>query len=408
MKAFSFLWEPWRLGECGVGSAMRVLISTTSGVGHIFPVLPLAIELQRQGHSVIWATSQESCSIVEGKGIAASPAGLTSMERAQRFSANNPDALVVPPRQRRALGFSGLMAATAGPVMMDALVPLFDQFRPDLVVHETAELAAPPIARSKNVPCVTVAFSGELPQSVLAAGVVAAAPLWSRLGLEVPPDLGMYDGAYLHPFAPALGQRPLGANIHDMKPFSIDAHSYDCPDWLESLGTERPLVYATYGSEAGARAPWEAIIGGLAIMDVDAVVTVGRGVNRESLLAMVADLSPGRIMIEHYIPQAILMERSDVVLSHGGAGSMLAAAVAGLPQIVIPSFADQFDNTDAFVGAGVALAIEDGELSSQKIADQLHHILEDTFFRESAGVLSRAFSEMSSPEVIAARLVELV
>ena len=387
---------------------MRVLISTTSGVGHIFPVLPLAIELQRQGHTVIWATAQESCSIVEGKGIAASPAGLTSKERAQRFSATYPDALAVPPRQRRAVAFSGLMAATAAPVMMDVLEPLFDQFRPDLVVHETAELAAPPIAKSKSVPCVTVAFSGELSQSVLAAGVVAAAPLWLRRGLEAPPDLGMYDGAYLHPFAPALGQRPLGANIFDMKPLSVDGHSNGCPAWLESLGTERPLVYATHGTELGSRAPWEAIINGLAMVDVDAVVTVGRGVNLESLLAMVADRAPGRIIIENYIPQAILMERSDVVLSHGGAGTMLAAAVAGLPQIVIPTFADHFENADAFVGAGVALAIEDGDLSSAKISDQLHHILQDSRFRDRAGVLSRAFSEMSSPEIVAARLVELV
>ncbi len=300
------------------------------------------------------------------------------------------------------------MAATAGPVMMEALLPLFDQFKPDLVVHETSELAAPPIAKSKSVPCVTVAFSGELPQSVLAAGVIAAAPLWGRLGLEVPPDLSMYDGAYIHPFAPALGQRPRGATIQDMKPLSVDGQSDEYPEWLQSLGTERPLVYATYGTEAGSRAPWDAIIGGLAVMDVDAVVTVGRGVNRETLLGMVAALSPGRIMIEHYIPQAVLMERANVVVSHGGAGTMLAAGVAGVPQIVIPSFADQFDNTDAFVGAGVALEVEEAEISSDSVADRLHHILEDSGYSSSADVLAQSFREMPSPEVVANRLVELV
>lgn len=387
---------------------MRVLISTTSGVGHIFPVIPLALELQRQGHDVIWSTAQESCSIVEGIGIAASPAGLSSTVRAQRFFVHNPDAFAVPPRERRPVAFAGLMATTAGPVMMDALIPLFNQFRPDFVVHETSELAAAPIARSNGVPCVTVAFSGELPQSVLAVGVVAAAPLWSRLGLDVPPDLGMYDDAYLHPFAPALGQRPLGTTVHDLRPISVDGDSSERPDWLESVGTERPLVYATYGTEVGSGAPWEAIIGGLAVMDVDAVVTVGRAVNRDSLLAMVAELSPGRIRIEHYIPQAILMERADVVISHGGAGTMLAAAAAGVPQIAIPGFADQFDNTDAFVGAGVALAIENCELSSVKIADQLRTLLEDGTFRNRAGALSRAFAEMASPEFIATQIVEMV
>ena len=50
---------------------MRVLVSTTGGVGHIFPVIPLALELQRQGHDVMWATAPGSCSIVEAAGIAA-------------------------------------------------------------------------------------------------------------------------------------------------------------------------------------------------------------------------------------------------------------------------------------------------------------------------------------------------
>ena len=387
---------------------MRVLVSTTGGVGHIFPVLPLALELQRQGHDVIWATAQESCSIVEGVGIASSPAGLMPAERDRRFFANYPDAFAVPARERRPVAFSGLFAMTAGPVMMDALVPLFDEFRPDLVVHETSEHAASPIARSNDVPVVTVAFSGQLPGPVLAAGVVAAAPLWSRLGLDVPHDLGMYSDAYLHPFAPGLGHRPLGATIHDMQPLAVVGHSTDRPDWLGSLGTERPFVYATYGTEIGQRAPWEAIVGGLASVDVDAVVTVGRGVDLDPLRAMIAELSPGRIRIEHYIPQAILMERATVVISHGGAGTMLAAGVAGVPQIAIPVGADQFDNTDAFVGAGVALAIEDAEIYPAAIADRLRVLLEDGTFGDRSSALSRAFREMPSPESIANRLVELV
>ena len=387
---------------------MRVLVSTTGGVGHIFPVIPLALELQRQGHEVIWATAQGSCSIVEGVGIASSPAGLMPTERTQRFFANHPNAFAIPPLERRPVAFAGFFAMTAGPVMMDALVPLFDQFRPDLVVHETSELAASPIARSKDVPSVTVAFSGELPGPVLEAGVVAAAPLWSRLGLDVPPDLGMYADAYIHPFAPALGQRPLGATIHDMQPLTVVGHSSDRPDWLGSVGTERPLVYATYGTENGSRGPWREIVGGLAAVDVDAVVTVGRGVDLDPLRAMIADLTPGRIRIEHYVPQAILMERAAVVISHGGAGTMVVAGVAGVPQIAMPVGADQFDNTDAFVSAGVAVAIGDGEVDATAITDRLRLLLEDGAFGDRGAALARAFGEMPSPESIANHLAELV
>ena len=386
---------------------MRVLVSTTGGVGHIFPVVPLALELQRQGHDVIWATAQESCSIVEGVGIATSPAGLMPAERSRRFLQNSPSAFAVPPRERRPVAFAGFFATTAGPVMMEALLPLFDEFRPDLVVHETSELASSPIAMSRGIPSVTVAFSGGLPGPVLAAGVVAAAPLWSRFGLDVPPDLGMYAHAYLHPFAPPLGQRPVGSTIHDMQPLTVAGQSSDLPDWLASIGTERPFVYATYGTENGPRGPWRALIGALASVDVDAVVTVGRGVDLDPLRAMVADLTPGRIRIEPYVPQAPLMERASVVISHAGAGTMLAAGVAGVPQIAMPVAADQFENTDAFVGAGVAVAIEDDEVDPTTIVDRLRLLLEDGAFGDRSAALARAFREMPGPEAIVNRLVEL-
>jgi UDP:flavonoid glycosyltransferase YjiC (YdhE family) len=391
-----------------VESGVRVLVSTTGGVGHILPVIPLALELQRQGHDVIWATAQGSCSLIDGMGITTSPAGLMPMERNQRFFANYPNAFAVPPRERRPVAFAGLFAMTAAPVMIDALVPLFDEFRPELVVRETSEFASAPLATSKDVPTVVVAFSGELPDKVLAAGVAAAAPLWSRFGLDVPRDLGMYATAYLHPFAPSLGQRPLGATVLDMAPLIVDGNPSDHPEWLGSIGTERPFIYATYGTENGPQAPWEAIVGGLAAVDVDAVVTVGRGVDLDPLRSMLADLSPGRVRIEHYVPQAFLMERATVVISHGGAGTMLAAGVAGVPQIVIPVGADQFENTDAFVSAGVAVAIGHNEVDATVIADRLRLLLGDGDFGDRSRALARAFGEMPSPESIANRLVELV
>ena len=69
---------------------------------------------------------------------------------------------------------------------------------------------------------------------------------------------------------------------------------------------------------------------------------------------------------------------------------------------------DQFENTDAFVGAGAAVAIEDDEVDLSTIADQLKLLLEDSAFKGRSEVLARAFAEMPSPESIANRLTELV
>jgi UDP:flavonoid glycosyltransferase YjiC (YdhE family) len=165
-----------------------------------------------------------------------------------------------------------------------------------------------------------------------------------------------------------------------------------------------PFVYATYGTEVGSQAPWAAIVGALTSVDVDAVVTVGRGVDLDPLRAMFADLSTGRIRIEHYVPQAMLMERAAVVISHAGAGTMLAAGIAGVPQIALPVAADQFDNTDAFVGAGVAVTIGEGEVDQTTIANRLRGLLEDPAYKERAELLAREFAEMPGPEVIASQL----
>lgn len=388
---------------------MKVLVSTTGGVGHIFPAVPLALELRRQGQEIIWATAAESCPILERMGFTARAAGLMPEERTKRFLQENASAFfAVPSRDRRRVAYPGFFALTAAPVMMDSLVPLFDEFQPDLVIRETCELAATPLATSRGIPSVTVAFGGEPPGLALAAGVAASAPLWSRFGLEVPDDLGMYAHAYIHPFAPGLGQRPLRATVYDMRPVSVAGRHDNRPDWLERIGAERPLVYATYGTENGSNAPWTSIIGGLASIDVDAVVTVGRGVELDPVRAMVADRGEGRIRVEAYVPQSMLMDRAAIVISHGGAGTMLAAGLAGVPQLALPRGADQFDNAEAFVRAGAAVEIDVDEVAPSAIADQVSRMLVDHDLTERSGSLAREFEEMPSPAEIAHRLAELV
>ena len=383
---------------------MRVLVCTTGGPGHIYPVIPLALEIQRKGHDVVWATARGSCSIVEGFGIATRPAGLMPDERNKRFFQSNPGAFSMPPRERRPVAFAGFFATTAGPVMMEDLIPLFDELKPDLVVHETSELAATPLATARDIPSVTVAFSGRLPTAVMTAGVAAAAPLWSRFGLDVPDDLGLYADAFLHPFAPSLGQRSEGTTVHDMRPLAMASPSSDPPEWLAAMGTHRPLVYATYGTENGPGAPWKAIFGALRSVDVDAVVTVGRGVDLRSFDALLGGVDPGQIRIEHFVPQSLLMERAAAVISHGGAGSMLAAGIAGVPQMTAPIGADQFENTDAFVAAGVATSIEDDIDDGTTFVNRLRGLLEDRAYKERAEHLAQEFAEMPGPEVLASQL----
>ena len=40
---------------------MRVLVSSTTGYGHVLPMVPLASALLAAGHDVLWATAADAC-----------------------------------------------------------------------------------------------------------------------------------------------------------------------------------------------------------------------------------------------------------------------------------------------------------------------------------------------------------
>jgi UDP:flavonoid glycosyltransferase YjiC (YdhE family) len=356
-------------------------------------LLPLAAALGAAGHEVRWATAEESCPRLTDLGFTTTVAGLSARERHGRFGPELADVMALPPRQRRAGMFSGLFARVAAPVMRTDLLPVFASFRPDVVVSETAELAAAPLAASRGVPHVTVAFSGSLPADAMERLLPSLQPLWAAEGLPVPPSAGLVDRLYLHPFPPSFGQTPPDPTVRPMRPELFGGGAVpDAPDWLLSLGVERPAVYVTAGTEAAAaQAPWAATIEAIGSLDVDALVTSGPHV----------DLSgrplPPNVRVERFVPQHLVLGRVSVVVSHGGAGTMLAAAAHSIPQLLAPLAADQWENTDAVVGSGAAIACEPDQRTAAFIGAALAGLLHGQTYREAADRVAAEIAAMPSP-----------
>jgi len=386
---------------------MRVLVTTTGGTGHVLPTVPVAEAMQRAGHEVVWATAPAACATVERLGFRSLEAGVPLDRRAAMTRDLHPELMTLAPRDRRPVMFSALFAEVAGPMMAADLEAVLDDVAPDLVVHEIAELAAPAVASARGIPHVTVAFSGVLPEPVRAAAVVAAAPLWEQVGLEVPEDLGLYDDLYLHPFAPMLGQRPGHDVVVDLRPENPDGETGpELPAWLARLGDDRPLVYVTYGTEMGPLAPWAAFVEGLAAMEVDVLVTTGGSVDPAAVAVHVPPAATDRIRIERYVRQAWVVPRAAVVISHGGAGTLIAAGAAGVPQLVVPAGADQFDNADAFSGVGAALVVDDGPPDAATVSELVRRLLEEPEIVAAADRLAAEFATMPHADAAVGRLRE--
>jgi calicheamicin 3'-O-methyl-rhamnosyltransferase len=60
------------------------------------------------------------------------------------------------------------------------------------------------------------------------------------------------------------------------------------------------------------------------------------------------------VMVEQFVPQGLVFPHCRAVVAHAGAGTMLGALAAGLPQVLLPAGAEQFLNAAACAAAGAA------------------------------------------------------
>src|SRR3954469_8459243 len=372
---------------------MRTLITSTPGMGHLTCLLPLAAALRDAGHDVLFVTAAESCDLVAGFGFAVRPGGMSPADRRAVLSPRQPEVMAQPPRARRGLLFSIMFAEAAAPAMRSDLAPVLDEFDPDVVIHETGELAAAPLARARNIPSVTVAFSGTLPDWSHEMVLASLAPLWAGEGLAPPTFEDVCGDLYLHPFPPSFDQAPSMGVVRPMRPAPVWDTSAAAPGWLAELGADRPLVYLPSGTEpAAAEAPWAAALEALGDLDVDALATIGRHIETTTLGTI-----PPNVRVEQFVPQQFVLDRAAVIMSHAGAGSLLGAAAAGVPQLLNPIWADQWENADAASGAGVAITCELDRRSASDIATALGQLLKDCEFTDSASRVAGEIAAMPAP-----------
>jgi UDP:flavonoid glycosyltransferase YjiC (YdhE family) len=267
-----------------------------------------------------------------------------------------------------------------------------------------AELAAAPMAVARGLPHVTVAFSGALPSDAFPLLIDSITPMWQAEHVAVPAEGGLADDLYLHPFPPSFGQLPSSGRVRSMRADGFDGDpSALAPQWIGALGVQRPLVYLTSGTEPTAsRAPWAEAFEALGSFDVDVVATIGQHVDPSGF----GDLPPN-VRVERFVPQRWLLEKASVVASHGGAGSVLAAAASGIPQVLNPIAADQWENADAVVAAGVGVVCEPDQRSVEDLSRAFELVLGDSDMRVAAARVAAEIAAMPSVETYVAEIEEL-
>src|SRR3954451_2087105 len=125
---------------------MRVLVTTCPPLGHVLPVVPIAQSLAKAGHEVRWATGADALPVVKAAGLAVDACGLDALQRRAVYFDQFPEARSLAPEDLPSHMFPRLFGAVSAPAMIDGLLPLAERWQPDVILHETGELAAPIVA----------------------------------------------------------------------------------------------------------------------------------------------------------------------------------------------------------------------------------------------------------------------
>lgn len=372
---------------------MRVIFTFAGGQGHLDPLVPIARAVTAAGHTVAFAGRPWMVPKVEARGFVCFPGGTDAgLEPVTR-----PLAPVNMEREARDLvmGFGRRVARSRAPDLLSTFVT----WRPDVVVWEETDPAAGIIAERLGLPHATV--------PVLAFGMMAA-PFAEgynvvREGYGLRPDpsgemLSRY--LVLSPFPRTLRdpRNPSPPTAHGIRIVDVDRTSRaagSTPDWTAAIEGV-PSVYFTLGTvfnhESGDL--FSRALAGLRELPINLLVTVGREIDPAAL-----GLQPAHVRIERFVPQAEILPHVDLVVSHGGSGSVLGALAHGRPMVVLPMGADQPLNAERITALGAGRSLDAIQATPDEIREAASSVLANATYCESAGRLADEIAALSSIDV---------
>ncbi len=203
------------------------------------------------------------------------------------------------------------------------------------------------------------------------------------------------------------GRRDLPPSVHYVGPCIWNKPSTaQAPEWLDELPTNQPWVHVTEGTlHYQEPLVLRAAAQGLANRPMQVILTTGLHRDPESLhLGAVAP----NIVVKQWVSHSDLLPRCAVVVTTGGAGTVMAALQLGIPLIIVPTALDKPENAQRVVEAGVGLRLAPRHCTPERLRAAVEHILNEPKFRDNAQQLAQRLSAERGPETAADLLENLV
>jgi len=376
---------------------MRALFTCHSDLGCFLPLTPVAHAMAEAGHDVLFGTPVFFRPAVEAAGF-----------RWVRAGVENDDPEMAPVRARllelrgeeqRRYFITHIVGAVRPRRLVPDVLALAESWRPDLIVHDSAECGATIAAELLGIPHATV--------EVLATGRAKTRPMLyaplqnvrATFGLPPRSIQGLLEEYLtLVPFPPSL--TPVGAPTapvtRHFRGLPPDDRTIDLPAWLDRIGP-RPLVYVSLGTAYNGVRGFEIfpkLLAGLHDVEAEVIATVGRDLDPAAL-----GPQPEHIHLERYLPLGALLPRCSLVVFHGGSGTLGHAIANGLPMVIVPLGADQPENAARCAELGASRTLDQDSLTPEHVRDVVLDVLHTPSYRQNAERLREEFDSLPGPHV---------
>jgi len=159
----------------------------------------------------------------------------------------------------------------------------------------------------------------------------------------------------------------------------------------------RPLVLVSFSTTfQNQAAQLQSVVDALGDLDVRAVVTLGGTIRPDEVRGT------QNVHVVESAPHAELLWDASLVINHGGHGTVIKAARAGLPQLVIPHGRDQSDNAIRIVQRGAGLMLPQGSDSGDVRTAVLRLLTEHDFTRNARDLGERIRASYDEHAIVGA------
>src|SRR6266540_753557 len=390
---------------------LRLLVAAFGDPGHAFPAIALARELGRRGHEVLVETWERWREPVEAEGLA-----FTGAQEYTVFPPPGPD---TPDGQTA--------AAAAG-----ALARLMEGFEPDLVVSDILTLAPTLAAEVAGVPHATLiphVYPVQQPGMPLySLGLRPPRTVLGRLGWRATgPLLGMglrRGRDELNETRARLGLPPIErfhGGISELLAIVATFPQLEYPrEWPANVRVTGPLIFELPGKEieipegdgplvvvapSTSQDPecelLRVALDGLADEPVRVLATTNRHRPEQPIEV------PANAELVDWVLYSQAMPEADVVICHGGHGTVARALAAGKPLLICPSVGDMGENAARVAWSGTGLSVPRRLLSRRAIRLATRRLLAEGRFQVNAREVA-AWAERNDGPATAATLVQEV